>query len=484
MHAEIKEISLSKLEPNKFNPNTMTKETFEALVQDMKRSGPKHDLAIDRIIVAPKNVFYNDPKAEADIYVIIDGENRFKAAAIASWKSIKCEIRNIGEDIARALNYRRNKERGTLDPLKEAMLFKSGIDKGLTQEMVALKYNVSRPYVGNRLRLIQLNSEVVEMFRDPEESFKKAKLEEHEETRRKWERLQEEPGYEYLADREPEAPEEEDLVPRGTISASHLEAIASLPAEAQSEIAEEILTRDITSKETERMVKRTKETLAREKRFAAALKRAKRKKCPSCGSEPKDFSYQDETEFRCGSNTCYTTWEFMKTAKEVAAEKARGKTTADKEMVKRMHEGRKNPRFIRTPETPDELHSMVWPWVLKKVQEFTEISRVSIYGKRGDKVADISYASPEASQYNMNLSFKVGECEFGFQVQAKDYKKFDAKARVDMGRGMEPSEETREALRHFLRETVNTNKDPRTKVKPKSKRPFQRYMQSREEKPQ
>ena len=464
-------LSLSHLEPNKFNPNIMPKETFDALVQDMKTSGPKHVLAVDRLIVSPKNVFYNDPKAEADKYVIIDGEWRFKAAAIAGWKSIKCEIRNIGEDIARALNYRRNKERGNIDPLKEAALFKSEIDKGLTQEMVALKYNVSRPYVGNRLGLIQLDEKVVKIYRQPEESFKKAKVEEYEETHKKWETLQKQPGYEYLAHREPEEPPEEDLVPRGTISPSHLEAISTLPREKQAEIARDILEQDMTVRATERMVTRTKRDIAREKRFKAALEKAKRKKCPECGSDPEGFAHGDETKFRCSSQTqryCYNSWEFMKTAKEVAAEKAREKTVAHKEMVKRMQEGRKNPRYIRTLETPDELHLKVAPWVLRKVQELTEISRVSIYGKRGNEVADISYASPEAARHNMNLSFRVGKLGFGFIVQAKDYKKFDAKARVDMW-GMEPSEETREALRHFFSKTVNTNNDPKSKVKPKPK---------------
>lgn len=223
-----------------------------------------HDLAVDRVVVSPKNVFYNEPKAEDGIYVIIDGEHRWKAAEELGWDSIPCEIRNLGEELSKAMSYRRNKERGNIDPIKEAALFKSEIDQGLTQDAVARKYNVSRPYVANRLGLVQLGEKVVEMFHEPEKAFKETQLRKYQEALEEWKELQnqEERGYSYMS--EPEEPSEEDFVTRGTLSASHLEVMATLPKEKQVELAETVLERDVTVRETEGRVKRIKNDLARE----------------------------------------------------------------------------------------------------------------------------------------------------------------------------------------------------------------------------
>lgn len=452
-----KEIPLRELEPNKFNPNTMPPKTFETLVRDMKTSGPKHDFAVAPIVVSPKAVFYNDAKS-ANGYVIVDGENRFKAAAEAGWDAILCEVRNISEDTAKALNYRRNKERGCLDPLKEAALFKLETEKGLTQEQVASKYNVSRPYVANRLGLIQLDKKVVEAFRQPEEAFRELKVEEHERDVQNWEKQHKEDRYRWME--KPEAPTEDDFVPRGTISASHLEAISTLPADKQAELTKGILEHDWTIRETERRVQLIKEEMAREKRFKEALEQAVRKKCPKCGSDPEDFSYTNERLFKCSKPNCFESWDFMKSKKEVEAKKESMKTEADRQMVERMEEARKNPSYIRSLETPEKIHEKVAPWLLRKIQQLTEVTKVSVSGKRGDAKVDINYTPPASGFRHMDLSFRVGNKAFGFSVQPKSYKKVDAKCRVDMIWDMKASEKTREALRQFFSEVVNTSDDP------------------------
>jgi SAM-dependent methyltransferase len=57
-------------------------------------------------------------------------------------------------DEAKAECYRKSKERGTIDPFKEAELFKSEMDGGLTTRKIARKYGVSLGYVGESLRLL------------------------------------------------------------------------------------------------------------------------------------------------------------------------------------------------------------------------------------------------------------------------------------------------------------------------------------------
>lgn len=150
----------------------------------------------------------------------------------------------------------------------------------------------------------------------------------------------------------------------------------------------------------------------------------------------------------------------MKTKKEVEAEKAKQKTESHKDMTDRFKEAREHPTYIRMPETPQELHEKVKEWVLTKVLELTEIERVTVYGKRGATVVDLSYTPPTKDFHLMDLSLTIGQTMFGFKVQAKEYKKYPAKSRVDLLWGVKPTEKNREALRRFFAETVKTNKDP------------------------
>ncbi len=455
--SERRYLPTDKVEPNKFNPNVMSAEEFEALKADMQQHGPTDPLGVDPIIVSPKNVFYAhlEHGFPGGLFVIVDGFHRWKSACEIGWDVIPYEIREVTEDEAKALNYRRNKERGRLDPLKEAELFKS---ESMKQEAVAKKYNVSRSYVAARLQLLKLDEEVQKAYRKPAEVFKTQKLKEFEERKTKFESASEDDKRFWD---EPEEPTEEELVPRGTLSTSHLEAIAALPEENQTEVAVDVLERGISARETERVVSRTNAEIAKAKRFKEALAKAKRRKCPSCGSDPEDFSYHDEAEFKCGK--CYERWDYMKSKKEAAAEKQKEKSEHDKkaseELTKKFKEARENPRYIRTPETPEELHEKTAPYILRKVKQFTEVSRVRIEGKRGDETVIIDYTAP-GSYTRMKLDITIGKTKFEFDVEAKDYKTKPDKARVNLGWRQTPSEETRKELRRFFSDVVNTDEDP------------------------
>lgn len=457
MNEPEKELSLDKIEHNRFNPNVMSAEEFENLKADMKEAGPNHDV-INEIIVSPKNVFYSDPKLPGDVFVIVDGAHRYDSAHEIGWKTIPYEPRDITEAEAKAINYRKNKERGNIDPLKEAELFKSELDAGLTQEAVAKKYNVSRSHVANRLSLLKLDEKVVETFRKPEKVFKKKVVQKHEEKVAEYEKSLEDDNT-YMS--EPEPPTEEDFVPHGTLTPSHLEAIASLPQESQAEITIKVLDRGLSVRQTEELAKREKERLALEERLKKALEVAKRKTCPRCGAPPDGFGHGNENLFKC--SRCWERWDYTKSQAEVDAEKQAEKTEHDKqakkELVEKFKEARENPKYIRTPETPKQLHEKTAPYVLRKVQELTELSRVQIHGKRGEETVEIDY-TPPSSWNRMSLRVQIGRKVFNFSVQEKAYKQVDAKARVDMNHPMKPSEETRKQLRQFFAEVVETSEDP------------------------
>jgi ParB/RepB/Spo0J family partition protein len=131
------------MRPNTFNPNTMPRETYSAMLEDMRTGGLD---AINPIEVRPV-----DGKPP---YEIIDGESRWSGARELRWTRIRAEVKPMSLEEAKAECYRKNKERGHIDPFKEAELFKSEIDAGLTQREVATKYGVSHGYVGESLRLL------------------------------------------------------------------------------------------------------------------------------------------------------------------------------------------------------------------------------------------------------------------------------------------------------------------------------------------
>lgn len=453
------EISVDNIEPNRFNPNVMAPEVFRSLCEDMKQGG--HDV-ISPITVSEKKVFYNNPEFESGKYVIVDGENRWKAAKEIGWSTIACDISALTEDLAKVVNYRKNKERGTIDPLREASLFKSETES-LTQEQVALKYGVSQPFIANRLRLIKLNPEVVEAYQKPNEKFKEIQIKKHETELKEWKEKQPKNGW------KPEKPSEEDLIPRGIISSSHLEAISTLPEDRQLSVARDILSRDISAKETERLVQRVKEEIADDKRFRELLAKAVTKTCPKCGGEP-ELNYDGKT-FKCsgrnseGAYTAYgcPSWDPMKTKKEIEAEIQESKSEDDlkriEELKETFKEARENPSYVKLPETPEELSNLVKPWLVRKIQEFTEVDKISVYGKRGSETFNIDFDPPSAGFTNLRLSFRFGKLEFGFNVEPKEYKRENAKSRVNMAWGMKPTEKSRESIRRFFKETVKTERD-------------------------
>ena len=255
--------------------------------------------------------------------------------------------------------------------------------------------------------------------------------------------------------------DEKGSVPRVTLTASHLEVISSLPADNQVEVADDVLSGGMSVRRTEEEVRRVKARLEEQHRLQEAVFTAKRKKCPKCGGEPSGFShyYDGTTKLRCGE--CGHAWEHMKTRKEAEAGQEAEKIEEDKQRAELRRAARENPRFIRRPETPEELHDMVHPWVLRKILQLTEIKEIRIKGKRGDEDVDIDYGPPK--QYSrMNLHFHSRAPEswrsFGFIVEAKDYKKFDAKSRVDLM--IDVNEENRQNLHRFFDKVVETGEDP------------------------
>lgn len=99
-------------------------------------------------------------------YQIIAGERRWRAARLANLSDIPAVIIEADDKKAMELALIENLQRQDLNPVEEALGYRSLIDEyGLTQEDAAVRVGKSRPAVANALRLLGLCPEVLELLR-------------------------------------------------------------------------------------------------------------------------------------------------------------------------------------------------------------------------------------------------------------------------------------------------------------------------------
>ena len=99
-------------------------------------------------------------------YQIIAGERRWRAARLARLSEVPVVIIEADDRKAMELALIENLQRQDLNPVEEALGYKSLMeDYGLTQEEAASRVGKSRPAVANALRLLSLNPEVLELVR-------------------------------------------------------------------------------------------------------------------------------------------------------------------------------------------------------------------------------------------------------------------------------------------------------------------------------
>lgn len=99
-------------------------------------------------------------------YELISGERRIRASKMAGLKNIPCIIMNCDDTQAAVYSLMENLQRVDLDPFEEAMGIKKLIKiYGLTQEQVAKKLGKTQSTVANKIRLLKLKDDEIEMIR-------------------------------------------------------------------------------------------------------------------------------------------------------------------------------------------------------------------------------------------------------------------------------------------------------------------------------
>lgn len=192
-------LQLNQLKAGKYQPRTrMEQEKLEELADSIAREGIMQPLLVRPIA------------GKAESYEIIAGERRFRAAKIAGLTSVPVLIREVSDEQAAVMALIENMQREDLNPLEEA----KGIDRlikefSFTHEQAAESIGRSRSYTSNLLRLLNLSEPV------------------------------------------------QELLIEGQIDMGHARALLSLSAAEQILIATQVVAKQLSVRETERLVKQT-----------------------------------------------------------------------------------------------------------------------------------------------------------------------------------------------------------------------------------
>ena len=192
-------IRISDIEPRHDQPRkTFEKEALEVLADSIATYG-----VLQPIIVR------SNPALEGT-YEIIAGERRWRASKMAGLTEIPAVVLTGDELKVAEVALIENIQREDLNPVEEALGYGALIERfGLTQEQVAKQVGKSRSAVANMLRLLELPESVLEMLKN------------------------------------------------GDISAGHAKALLGLDeAETMIEVANRVVERELSVRETEAMVQR------------------------------------------------------------------------------------------------------------------------------------------------------------------------------------------------------------------------------------
>lgn len=193
--AQLREIDVKLLQRGQYQPRQYLGEAELAeLAESVKKHGVMQPLVIR-------------PIAEQR-YEIIAGERRWRAAQLAGLQTVPAIVREIPDHIAIALALIENIQREDLNPIEQAMALQRFQDEfQLSHQEIADMVGKARATISNLLRLLSLNERVKQ----------------------------------HLVQRE--------------LDMGHARALLPLPIEQQSQIAHEIIKKQLSVRQTEQLVR-------------------------------------------------------------------------------------------------------------------------------------------------------------------------------------------------------------------------------------
>lgn len=207
---EARMLPISKIEPRIGQPRT---EFDEEAIEELAESIAEHGL-LQPLLIRPVDSGY---------YEIIAGERRWRASRLAGLSEVPVRIIHVDDKAAQELALIENLQRKDLTPLEEARGYKVLIDEyGMTQDAIAQSMGKSRPAITNALRLLSLPPAVA------------------------------------------------DMVEKGAISPGHGRTLLSIgDADSMLEVASVIVERELTVRETEKLVASQQKRRGRAKKKAS-----------------------------------------------------------------------------------------------------------------------------------------------------------------------------------------------------------------------
>ena len=193
--AGLRNLPLHRIKPGPFQPRSVfDPERLAELAESIRQQG-----VIQPVVV----------RAVDGGYELIAGERRWRAAQQAGIDTIPAIVRDVADDVAVAMALVENIQRENLNPLEEATALRRLVDEfALTHAEAAEAVGRSRSAVSNLLRLLELSAEVRGMVDDRH------------------------------------------------LEMGHARALLALPEGRQAEAAREVVRRQLSVRETERLVKR------------------------------------------------------------------------------------------------------------------------------------------------------------------------------------------------------------------------------------
>lgn len=191
-------MSVDKLVSGTYQPRqTIRHDGLEQLAESIRAQG-----ILQPIVV----------RERGDKFEIIAGERRWRAAKLASLTSVPVLVRQVPDEAAMAMALIENIQREDLNPLEEAIALKRLADElQLTHLQVAEAVGKSRASITNTLRLLTLNPDV------------------------------------------------QTLLEQGAIEMGHARALLGLKGTLQSQVAQTVINRGLSVRETEKLVNKLQE---------------------------------------------------------------------------------------------------------------------------------------------------------------------------------------------------------------------------------
>ncbi len=147
------ELDIERIIPNLDQPRTaFPEEKLEELAQSIREHGILQPIVVRR---------------HGEMFQIVAGERRWRAAQRAGLHRIPVVIREVPDEQLLELALVENLQREDLTPIEEAQAYRRLMDElGLTQEQIAVRLGKDRTTVANAIRLLRLPSDIQKLVED------------------------------------------------------------------------------------------------------------------------------------------------------------------------------------------------------------------------------------------------------------------------------------------------------------------------------